>query len=573
MLLEELKVPFRWYDAENIIDPLEEIKCKGFNYKLITPKDRLLPIMLRWPKAVDPDYPISWKIYNYESSAEVADLTSVGLALLHYYSFGDFDYIIYKGEYLGINLESGYYYSVIELDGGKQFRSVRFWVDCDAIGNTLGEDFSDDFNEDFGPLNVAGGLRKYTKLEWWNDCDIDNLLYQTGYHNILYIDSDLRRDAPEIIEEGGEDGKKDFVPTFVKYIDKVNISDFVPEYVVTALLAIRIHKNVVVTTKGNLYTGKAKSFECQHTWQNGCYAFADCRFQQETRFLKANCCENNTITDNNACNVIISPVNATQDGNGNFSLSWNLVSGSPNAYRVTSPQISGGAPADVPGTSYGPSGPWANGTVISGTVKPRCVNPVNGVITYGDEQEWQITIETEEACVPVEVGEFELPDAQENSPYAYSIPLTGTQPFSLVSFSGPSWMSAAIVGAYVQLTGTPGTGDAGENIEVDIEVSNCGGANTDTIDTAIDVQEGEEEPEGNPVTVTIAYDPGGLGAVCSSPETTLYIAPPNTSIMAGITLYTDQFLALALINAYVKDNTGKVWYHNGGLTEDTGNIC
>lgn len=90
-------------------------------------------------------------------------------------------------------------------------------------------------------------------------------------------------------------------------------------------------------------------------------------------------------------------------------------------------------------------------------------------------------------CVAVAFVEGSLPDATEDEAYSVDLHLTGTGPFNLESVTKPSWMSVTLVGDIIELRGTPPSTATGE--EVDITVSNCGGADNDTFNATFDVVE------------------------------------------------------------------------------------
>lgn len=488
MLLEELKVPFRWYD-----DPTRKLKakeeCGNYKYKLITPADRLLPFMIRYPSNGTIQLPISWKIYNSSDDTLAKDLAA-HLNLIEYYTTNDFDYLVYKGGsmFLSTPLDSGFYYSVIEVqDNYKVLTSEDFWIDCDLAGRFIGSDFSDDFNDDFGPLDTEGGLKKYTKLEWWHSCDIGPLLYQTGYHNILYFDTELIKDEPQILEESEEDGNKDLIVKFIKYIDNIRFDDFVPEYIVNALLPVRLHKNVAITTKDNLYTGTAKGMIVKHTWYR-CYAKVDITFQQQTIYARGSCCENNVLQNNYECAATISAVTVEFDdtGDNTLHLEWTVLTGTPDKFRVESPDLNGGLPFDTEDLFYDET-PIDDTTTrtISGTVKPMCLHPVTGAPSFGPAQPFEISFPL---CTPVSIPDLPMfPDAVVDQPYSLNIDLAGDAPFALGAQTKPTWMNTAIVGSQLQITGTPLTGDEQTNFDISIEITNCAGANNVIIDETIDI--------------------------------------------------------------------------------------
>lgn len=390
MFLDQLKVPFRFYTSLAESSMLRE-NCKGFRYKLITPGDRLLPFMLRFPTPAVPSLPAHLKIYNSDTGAvDVIVADNITIEAIDYYRFGQWDYLVYKGGPLAdVVIPSGFHYAEIEMMDGTKFYSEEFWVDCDVLGSVITGDFSNDFNDDFSnqflEQGLLDGLRKYTKLTWWSPCDIGNLLYQTGYINTLYLEAEPIKSDPEYLEEGSEDGEKNFIPKFVKLTDIVTMQDFMPEHVVDALSAVIIHPYVYVTTKNTGYVGKARRFQCTSKYIGLCYAVTDVKFQMETTLLKSQCCSDNQLTNLYMCPARISGLNQqmADNGNGTFHVSvfWNVDIGA-GPFLVTSPQVSGGAPHQTIATNYD-FGDIAAGTNIFVEVKPQC-QAANGRIIYGN---------------------------------------------------------------------------------------------------------------------------------------------------------------------------------------------
>lgn len=110
--------------------------------------------------------------------------------------------------------------------------------------------------------------------------------------------------------------------------------------------------------------------------------------------------------------------------------------------------------------------------------------------THTDE----IAVVAAPACVPVEiVGTPTLPDVQSGQAYSYSIPITGTAPFTLSGVVKPSGWSIAIVGNTVQITGTAGLPE--NDVPIQFTVNNCSGS-TAEFSQAIDI---------GPVTVSNGF--------------------------------------------------------------------
>lgn len=76
-------------------------------------------------------------------------------------------------------------------------------------------------------------------------------------------------------------------------------------------------------------------------------------------------------------------------------------------------------------------------------------------------------------CVPVALTASSLPDATVGTAYSQLIPLSGSAPFTLSEVVCPDWMTVAISGNNVALTGTPSDISRGGST-VSFRVTNCG---------------------------------------------------------------------------------------------------
>lgn len=169
-----------------------------------------------------------------------------------------------------------------------------------------------------------------------------------------------------------------------------------------------------------------------------------------------------------SCNAIISQPIALENGLG-WLISWNLIAGSPQKYHVSTPAVSGGAPSETISTQWQyTTGQLPEGTHII-TVRPLCF--IDGVWYFGASQTVQLIVG---GCTNVDIPAQELPDAVVGVAYNVSITVNGTQPIVLSDEVKPAWMTMAVVGNSVNLTGTPDVGDIGSDIEVSFHASNCG---------------------------------------------------------------------------------------------------
>lgn len=171
-------------------------------------------------------------------------------------------------------------------------------------------------------------------------------------------------------------------------------------------------------------------------------------------------------------------------------------------------------------------------------------------------------------CVPVAVvGSVTLPDGEVGSAYDYSIELSGNKPYTLSILSKPSWLNIVIGSMFddfiVYLSGTPMPGDGGEGITVHFKISNCGGSSELTINQTIDITD-DTPSAGTPVDVKFHES---SGSVCATGVSTLYLAPPDTNISIGSTLYIDSGLTVAVSPGYVVQEGFSDIYQIGALGE------
>lgn len=143
------------------------------------------------------------------------------------------------------------------------------------------------------------------------------------------------------------------------------------------------------------------------------------------------------------------------------------------------------------GIEYRPSGIFHDATGTPGD-KEYAFNPSTGVISFdpsGSSLEPDETVDIPyivcgevEECVAVQVtGDVTLPDGTVGVAYSEVVTLTGTAPFILSNIVKPAWMTIAVSGSNVNITGTPNAEATG--ITVSFDVTNC----TDEEDSFSDV--------------------------------------------------------------------------------------
>ena len=131
------------------------------------------------------------------------------------------------------------------------------------------------------------------KLEYWNSCDIGNIIYQFGYKNVMYFNLDVGVPVFETIEEGVEDGDKNFIPQFTKMIKKYKFYTLLPEYQFDVLNFASLHDYKMITL-ANEESSRCLTFQVENKgWDNnGSDVQVEVSFSVDY-IVKTNCC--NTI--------------------------------------------------------------------------------------------------------------------------------------------------------------------------------------------------------------------------------------------------------------------------------------
>lgn len=134
----------------------------------------------------------------------------------------------------------------------------------------------------------------YIKLEWRNNCDMANILYQTGYTQWMYIDGEVTEPEYVYTIESFSNGEEEETRTFQKVEKTYKLKFIAPEFLCDALSLVPIHDLVWVTLK-NGERGQAKDVAFETNWETDCFANCTITFTV-TYYIRANCCENEDLT-------------------------------------------------------------------------------------------------------------------------------------------------------------------------------------------------------------------------------------------------------------------------------------
>jgi len=180
--------------------------------------------------------------YNAETNTLVnpipAAITDLATNHLDFRSDATHNWYIYEGiTQLSNDLPIGFYYLVLRVNPPGAPRTTwhisEVFQVCDFTADFSENSFADICHEE----NDAEDL---LMLEWWADCDFDDIVYQEGFRNRLYLDAILEHPFEEIVKDTEERLGKMFQKNIVlkkKYKFKIMI----PEWLWNGLIRLPIY--------------------------------------------------------------------------------------------------------------------------------------------------------------------------------------------------------------------------------------------------------------------------------------------------------------------------------------------
>jgi hypothetical protein len=118
------------------------------------------------------------------------------------------------------------------------------------------------------------------KIEYWNDSDLCDLLYQSGFKQITYLNTSLSEPS-YTLEYISVTDQEDDVAIFQRWVKRYGFHVVVPEYYLDALYTIVLHDNVLI--EGNV----VRDISIEHSF-NG--RFAICRVEfTSVHYVKSRC--------------------------------------------------------------------------------------------------------------------------------------------------------------------------------------------------------------------------------------------------------------------------------------------
>lgn len=231
-IFKELPIVLPFYDYEQNQDWYRETVRDVNKYKLLSPRNAFLPfqleLMANAPKAN------KWTLIKQANGTipgHTLDI-SENLHKIKVYTFADKTQALYYGDTISVggaemNLDCGFYHMVFEFPNGQKYFSEFFFIPENS----------------FDAFTVSDFIR----VEFWNNKDVEPVLYREAWKQVIYIDSFVNSFVPEIEEETEKDGYNNEYPTFQKMMLRYKFVDTVPDFIKIALISLQMQDVVYLS--------------------------------------------------------------------------------------------------------------------------------------------------------------------------------------------------------------------------------------------------------------------------------------------------------------------------------------
>jgi hypothetical protein len=176
------------------------------------------------------------------------------------------NYFIYEGGTLNNTLECGYHYLKITMDNAKVYYSD--WFICDTVTD-------------------------YLKIDFYNTCDLYNIIYQGGFTQSLWFKSEPMEFLFPEETEGTKNGEGTFVRTLTRQTKTYTIKTFeMPDFMVDVFNRMKLHSFIQLTDLvGD--TNDILNLAVEHEWQEPGYtALITLTFDYDETAIISGCCNN-----------------------------------------------------------------------------------------------------------------------------------------------------------------------------------------------------------------------------------------------------------------------------------------
>lgn len=144
-------------------------------------------------------------------------------------------------------------------------------------------------------MSIQAQQLQHIRLEWSNTCDIDNILYQTGFVNQIYLWADVGKPTYKLTEEGSNNGDEDFIRNFQKWEKMYKLELKVPEFILETLSMIPLHDQITIFLQNGTNARIKELTIGEPSWETeGCFASVIIEFMIDS-IVKTKCCSNQLL--------------------------------------------------------------------------------------------------------------------------------------------------------------------------------------------------------------------------------------------------------------------------------------
>lgn len=222
-IFKELPIVFPFYENHKQKDVNKENVESICAFKLISPKNALLPFQIEIP--INKPNPTLWQIVNVCDGSTIN--LNASLSQIKIFNFEEKKQAVYYGNALPIDLACGYYYTIFQFADGTYYVSEIFYVP--ANGFKLGEN------------------TEFMQVDFWQDKDVEPLIFRYGWKQTIYLSTFVHSAIPEVEEETEKDGFNSEIPTFQRMVLKYKFVELVPDFIKIALVSLQMQDNVYIS--------------------------------------------------------------------------------------------------------------------------------------------------------------------------------------------------------------------------------------------------------------------------------------------------------------------------------------
>ncbi len=133
---------------------------------------------------------------------------------------------------------------------------------------------------------------KYLTIDFHNDCDLGDILYQDGFTQTIWFESETMEPTFPQEEEGVKNGEDRFVRTFARQVKKYLVRTFeMPDFMVDVFNRMKLHESIELTDLDG-DTNDVYNLEVDHeyTGDDKYYAKVELIFDYDEAVVIAGCC-------------------------------------------------------------------------------------------------------------------------------------------------------------------------------------------------------------------------------------------------------------------------------------------